>query len=104
MITIPLNDHAGGMSFHEIKASSSFEMFGFTFATHRSVMPDGSQDSSGFWVVSEVTCGAVIRRGDTRKEAIASTKETLLRVGEEKLRKEVKRQLRQQKKAGRIMP
>ncbi len=99
-ITIPMESFDGAMEFVEVDASMPFEMFGFTFATHRRVIIEIPSKESG-WVVVEISCGAVVQRGDTRAEAIRKAKETLQRVGEERLRKEVKKRLRQQKKAGR---
>ena len=100
-ITIPCENFLGDTSFHEIEASAPFEMFGFTFAAHRKFIPGIPAERSGGWVVVEISSGAIVDRGDLRTEAISKAKETLQRVGAEKLRKEVKKILRRQKKAGR---
>jgi len=80
------------IEFQEINASCPFEMFGLKFAAHKGVGYNKQ------WKVSEISTGFGISKGKTRSEAIQNAKETLNRVGEEKANKEVKKQLRRQKK------
>jgi hypothetical protein len=98
-ITVPMEHMDGKMEFFEVDASCPFEMFGYTFAAHRGLNADGS--ASTVWRVSEVSCGASVLRAETRAEAVRRAKIALADVGEKRLRQEVSKTLKRQKKAGR---
>lgn len=99
-ITIPMQRLDGTMEFHEVDASIPFSMYGLTFAAHRRVIP-GIPKTDG-WVCVETSSGAVVRYGDTRIQAIRRGKELLEAAGADKVKKEVNKQRRLQKRAGRV--
>ena len=79
--------HTGGkVEFHEVKATMPFELFGYTFAAHPVVNPDGTfkDPKKCGWVVTEASSGAIAARGDRRSEAIENARRALVDAGEQR--------------------
>lgn len=85
----------------EIEATVPFTMFGYTFAAHPAVNPDGTfRDTKKCgWVVSEVSSGAAAAYGDTRHGVIEYAKKRIAEVGADRVRETIEHQSRLQKKA-----
>lgn len=84
----------------EVKATMPFQMFGYTFAAHPAVKPDGTfKDAKKCgWVVSEASTGSTAAYGDTRRGVIEEAKRRIMAVGAERARAEINKQLKLQKK------
>jgi len=85
-----------------VEATMPFEMFGYTFAAHPTVNPDGTfrDTKKGGWVVSEISSGAVAGTGDLRKLAIENAKKGMLNIGEAGVKRAVNHALSIQQKGG----
>jgi hypothetical protein len=88
----------------EIRATMPFEMFGFTFAAHPAVNPDGTfrDPKKSGWVVSEASSGAAAAYGDTRRGVIEYAKSRIESIGADRVRETIEQQLGLQKKARRM--
>lgn len=85
----------------EVKATMPFQVFGYTFAAHPRVNPDGTfQDPKKCgWVVSETSSGAAAAYGDTRRGVIEYAKKRIESVGADRVRETIEYQIGLQKKA-----
>lgn len=92
----------GEVVLREIDATAPFEMFGYTFAAHPAVNPDGTfKDTKKYgWVVSEMSSGAVAGIEDLRRLAIENAKNGMLNVGEDGVRRAVNYALSRQREGG----
>ncbi|MFH2076399.1 MAG: hypothetical protein ABIJ57_13820 [Pseudomonadota bacterium] len=89
------------IALREIRATMPFEMFGFTFAAHPVVNPDGTfrDPKKCGWVVSEASSGAVAAYGDTRRGVIEYAKSRIESIGSDRVRETIEHQIGLQKKA-----
>ena len=94
-IKLALMHRDGEVVFHEVKATLPFQVFGYTFAAHPAVNPDGSfkDPKKSGWVVSEASSGAMAGHGNTRREVIEFVKETVKSVGADRVRMSIELQL-----------
>lgn len=99
-IRLELKQQNGGLISHEINAVRPFQVFGYTFAAHPVVNPDGTfKDTKKYgWVVTEVSSGAIAARGDLRCKAIENAKRVLAEAGEEKTSRSIEYALNQQRR------
>jgi hypothetical protein len=86
----------------EIEATVPFTMFGYTFAAHPVVNPDGAfrDPKKCGWVVTEASSGAIAACGDLRRLAIENAKKGMLNIGEAGVRRAVNYALSTQQKGG----
>ena len=86
--------------YHEVEATMPFQMFGYTFAAHPRVNPDGTfKDPKKYgWVVTETSSGAVAAVGDLRRDAIKNARIVLAEAGEEKTKRSIEYALDQQRR------
>lgn len=99
-IKLGLMHRDGKIEFHEVKATMPFEVFGYTFAAHPVVNPDGTfkDPKKCGWAVTEASSGAIAAFGDLRCEAIENAKRALVGAGEEKTTRAVQYALGMQRR------
>jgi hypothetical protein len=85
-IKLALMHSSGKIEFHDVKATMPFQVFGYTFAAHPVVNPDGTykDPKKCGWAVTEVSSGAIAAYGDLRREAIENARMVLAVEGEER--------------------
>lgn len=96
-INVAMNERYGGCGrervvLRKIEGKMSFTMFGYTFAVHPAVNPDGTfrDPKKHGWVVSEVSSGASAGTGHLRRLAIENAKKAVLKAGEEGVKRAVR--------------
>ncbi len=101
-IRLELMQGNGEVICREINTVRPFQVFGYTFAAHPVVNPDGTfkDPKKCGWVVTEVSSGAIAARGDLRCKAIVNAKRILAEAGEEKTSRSIKYALDQQRRKG----